>query len=191
MSWIDRLIETEDRMVAEAEARERTRVLQQVWDALDKAYADSDPQGPTRKGIGIAASIVAQMKRASSTAALGVPVTGRIPDMLQDQEPKLSRALASKPDAPLHAREAAQAIRAEYAALMDRRRALILSGVPEAELSLPEAPPGVEAPSAAQLAAAREVVSRAFLAGPDDPLVGVEGPRITDGVGLDGGPKHG
>jgi hypothetical protein len=41
---------------------------------------------------------------------------------------------------------------------------------------------GVEAPSAAQLAAAREVVSRAFLAGPDDPLVGVEGPRITDGV---------
>jgi hypothetical protein len=41
---------------------------------------------------------------------------------------------------------------------------------------------GVEAPSAAQLAAAREVVSRAFLAGPDDPLVGVEGPRITDGA---------
>lgn len=38
---------------------------QQAWDALDKAYADSDPQGPTRKGIGIAASIVMQMIRAA------------------------------------------------------------------------------------------------------------------------------
>jgi hypothetical protein len=48
----------------ERDARLRAAVLGQVWGALDKAYADSDPQGPTRKGIGIAAGIVAQMQRA-------------------------------------------------------------------------------------------------------------------------------
>jgi len=89
----------------EAEAV-RAAVLGEAWDVLDRLYAELEPGHPKRPGVSLAASTIAAMKRA---AGVKVGATGREPELLQDCDRKLSRALANTPGARLHATEAAAA----------------------------------------------------------------------------------
>jgi hypothetical protein len=61
--------------VAEAPAPDRVAVLREVWNALDKLYADTDPDNLARRGIGMAARVVADMERAAGV---------RVPDGSRD-----------------------------------------------------------------------------------------------------------
>jgi hypothetical protein len=54
----------------------------------------------------------------ASAPPQGQPLTGWPPGMLQDDSRELSRALAGKPDARMHAREAAESARTEYRMLV-------------------------------------------------------------------------